>query len=521
MGYPNQMEVKSAKKGVAASVALALALGLPGQGYQAFALQLEAGKTGDAVQILPPMPADIELETPASQLEFPNDSISADVGGARYPALSDLNSFRTKAIPPEKKSLWNGNLFSAKQESSRGFLAPVSRVKSSLFKSGSASSWIGILSGAIGIGGRHHRSQSALSDSFAQEGARFYDGEKENFSQLPEPIVSVSAGRQTPGLGLKKAGLVVAGALGASALAIPAYAQSVSGAAGAGGFLSAATLGSLFSQGAYWISMGLGFMLALPELYSLVKNGKYDWRTYGLIAANLSVGLIVAPAQSSADKFLWGAETLSVALILAAGIGLARFFRKKGTALAPSEKPEFGSTFKRWTSAIAHDRILQGTLILSPLLIAAGFGLYFSVAAFVPAWITTVLAVKISLITAAIQILVQGFYLSLFVPDLLSIRAGHKPQGFSPGFVLIFCLIAACFVIWGGLRASIHPLAHMDLVLLALSNVLQFIFSFITYRALRRPNPSADDSASHQPRLTQNTQGTMRGGLLRPRLVYA
>ncbi len=504
------MKEKRFKRALALILALCLGLLWPGQAYQALAKDVEVDPLVQPVPSLPgglnsesvlPNPSENEFQSSLLPLALP--ALDKEISPLPNSALEKepLGKVQKAAAPLSNAGELTGKfnqLSSVQQPESaeqRAQNSILGRLNSRLFGNKKAP-----ISGT----GAFSNSLNAIN--------QLYDGEGAASKNLPQESVASAKAVGAWRSGLKKAALI-SGAAGASAaLAVPAYAQAlhhVSATSGAWNLLAAGW--PLFARGAYWVSMVFGFMMAIPELHELIKKRSYNWRTYGVIAANLMVGLIVAPAQTSADKFLWGSECLSVSAVLAAGIMLAKFLPKEKTREKISQQG--GSWLRKWFDSIRTDRSLQMTLALAPILIASGFGMYFGLAAFMPSLILAVSPVPLSLISAGIQILVQGFYLSLFVPDLMAIKRGEKPSGFAPGFVLLFCLIAACFVIWGGTQAFQNPAKHIDLVLVAASNVLQFLFSFITYRALKRPD-SGKNTKSQDPKLTENNRGVFNGGLI-------
>ncbi len=512
MVYPRDMKEKRFKRALALVLALCLGLLWPGQVYQALAKDVE---TNPSVEPVPALSGGLNSEPVLpnfSESEFKSPLLSPlalPVSEREISPLPDsalekepLNKVQREATPAFVAGGLSGKiaqLLPVQQPKGAVKIAQNSilgRLNSRLFGNNQAS-----VSGSGGFS----QGLSAIN--------HFYDGEGAVSKNLPRESVASAKVVGSWRSGLKKAAFV-SGAAGASAaLAVPAYAQALHHVSAASGAWNLLAVGwPLFARGAYWVSMGLGFIMAIPELHELIKKRSYNWRTYGVIAANLMVGLVVAPAQTAADKFLWGSECLSVSAVLAAGIMLAKFLPKEKNREPVSQSG--GSWIRKWFSSIRTDRSLQMTLALAPILIAAGFGMYFGVAAFMPSLISAVFPIPLSLVSAGIQVLVQGFYLSLFVPDLMAIRRGEKPAGFAPGFVLIFCLIAACFVIWGGTQALQNPAKHIDLVLVAASNVLQFLFSFITYRALKRPDSGKGFKPAQDPRLTENNQGVFKGGLI-------
>ncbi len=476
------MKEKLFKRVIALGLAFSMGILWPGEAYQALA-------------------KDIGQQTDSSIESVPALSQGLNSGALSLPDVSqtELNSLRSTLLnAPEALSLPKAALREKavgkleKKVTPSSALDLPARQQSELL---SSSTPLGPENGAraknsiLGrLSSRVFGSKQGVSSGL-QAIRRLYDGE--NASSRALPSGEVVAGKISGSLRsrLRKASVAVGAAGVSAAVALPAYAEALHSAPATHGslaFLAAAW--PLFARGAYWVSMALGFVMAIPELHDLIKKRSYNWRTYGVIAANLMVGLIVAPAQTAADKFLWGSECLSVSAVLAVGIMLAKFLPKEKTQ--PNVPSQEGSWIRRWLSELKTDRALQMTVALAPLLIAAGFGMYFGLGVFMPSLIASFSPVSLPLISAGIQILVQGFYLSLFVPDLMAIRRGEKPNSFAPSFVLIFCLIAACFVVWGGTQAWQNPAKHIDLILVAASNVLQFLFSFITYRALKRPDSS-------------------------------
>ena len=503
------MKEKLFKRGLAFILALCLGLLWPGESYQALAKDI--GQQADsAVEPVPVLSGGLNSEAPSlpdvSEAGFKPTLLAPLTPSVKMEGVRSLTSqLKTESRVPEEAGAVRPLGESGNSES--GLSAQ--RSLGSETKTQAKNSILGRLGSRVF--GKNKSSASGFFSHRLQTIRRLYDGEDSPFQALPAGDAATGKIARSLRSGLKKAS-VVAGAVGVSAaVAVPAYAQALHNAPAVhGGMAFLAAAWPLFARGAYWVSMALGFVMAIPELRDLIKNRKYDWRTYGVIAANLMVGLVVAPAQTAADKFLWGSECLSVSAVLAVGIMLAKFLPKeKSQGSVPSHD---GSWIRKWFNSLKTDRSLQITLALAPLLIAAGFGMYFGLAVFMPSLIASFLPIPLPLISVGIQILVQGLYLSLFVPDMLTIRRGEKPNSFAPGFVLIFCLIAACFVVWGGTQAWQNPAQHIDLILVAASNVLQFLFSFITYRALKRPDSGSKPAPD--PRLTQNIQGVFKGGLV-------
>ena len=506
------MKEKRLKRGVALILALCLGLLWPGQVYQALAKDVE---TDPVVEPVPALSGNLNSESALSNFsesEFKSPLLSPLALPVSEKEIAPLvNSVFEKEplgrVPRAETPLSAAGELTGKFARPLPVQQPVGAAKRA------QNSILGRLNSRL-FG--NNQTPVAGAGDFSQglnAINELYDGKGAVSKNLPRQFAASGRGVGAWRSGLKKAALVAGGVGASAALAVPAYAQAlhhVSAASGAWNLLAAGW--PLFARGAYWVSMALGFMMAIPELHELIKKRSYNWRTYGVIAANLMVGLVVAPAQTAADKFLWGSECLSVSAVLAAGIMLAKFLPKGKNREHVSQQG--GSWIRKWFDSIRTDRSLQITLALAPILIAAGFGMYFGVAAFLPSLILAVSPIPLSLISAGIQVLVQGFYLSLFVPDLMAIRRGEKPAGFAPGFVLLFCLIAACFVIWGGTQALQNPAKHIDLVLVAASNVLQFLFSFITYRALKRPDSGKEVKPAQDPKLTENNQGVFKGDLV-------
>ncbi len=479
MVYPKSVKEKLLKRGLASMLALSLGLLWPGESYQALAQDI--GQAADSsVGPVPVISNGLDSGAPS----LPDASAMELKASFSAPLTPSVEREGLERLSPKERLETN-----VRTQTPRGMnQSSLAVIPAAEHRSGNAAS---------GFAGRETQAKNSMLGRLSsrilgnshrlQTIRRLYDGEDASSKALSSE--DASAGKISSSLrsGLKKAA-AVAGVAGVSAAAaVPAYAQAIhSVSASHGGLAFLAAAWPFFARGAYWVSMALGFVMAIPELHDLIKKRSYNWRTYGVIAANLMVGLIVAPAQTAADKFLWGSECLSVSAVLAAGILLAKFLPKEKNQ--PSVPSHDGSWLRKWFNEVKTDRSLQITLALAPVLIAAGFGMYFGLGVFMPSFITSVSPIPLSLIRVGIQILVQGFYLSLFVPDLMTIKRGEKPNSFAPGFVLIFCLIAACFVIWGGTQAWQNPAKHIDLVLVAASNVLQFLFSFITYRALKRPD---------------------------------
>jgi hypothetical protein len=522
------MKEMKIKKALAVCIILALTFCLPGQSYQALAAQIDEGRM---VETIPSISIGIGIDLPGSQQTIEGVTNGNNLREMGFSIPSE--AIQQGELPADLKlSKREGALAIGKShETSAKTLdlsGPATRGRTK--KLGRIGVGARVLSKIAGIRSRLGLSPAALTGQSSGELNKIYDGavtvttnvtpliRKPESSATLGSVQPAGAGSHFFRSGIMKAGIISA-VVGAGAVsAVPAYAQAIHGiSVGHAGFLAIlAGLGTLVAQGAYWLSQGLNFAMSPPEFYRLVKNGKYDWRTYMMIAVNLAVGFFVAPAQSSADKFLWGSESIFMALIWGTGMLIAKLSHKNGVESKKSleNHPQIsGSMFKRWIDQLRHDTAMQITLALTPLLIAAGFGLYFSVATFVPTWIASISTIKLSLskISIVIQAVAQGFFISLYIPDLVAIHDGEPlEESLSQGFTLLFCLSATCFVVWGGSRAWSNPAKHIDLIILTVSNVFQFLFSLITYRALHRQNAGSNIKPSDSSRLTQVGQGVFK-----------
>ena len=527
-----------AKKTSAIIVIFALLVFPPSSGfYQLFAAQTERGNDSGEI----PSGISLNLQNPISfgaAQEINNLSnvaftIPVDANEIKDIQLAPLNGIKNKSSVLLIPQLKTPSSVSGLSSVSGDFLAHQGE--------NIAVSLTGNKSPNPALTGKKSAKSSALQSYFSSmlpsapsnqidRVSRFYDGEIRN--GIAEPSVTAKTATKISRFAqsnLKKAG-VVSAVLGVGALsAIPAYAQVAHGPAAHLSVHSAhlliAGVWPMIAKGAYWLSMGLGFIMGVPELQASLqfdlKQKKFDKRTLGLILASSLVGLIVAPAQTSSDKFLWGAENITVALIMTASLVVSKFLKKSnlnGVKEKMNNREMLSqSRLGRLFDQFRYDSSLQRALVAAVVLTAVGFGIYFGIASFIPAFIVSVSPIKLSVILMMIQTFVQGFYLSLFGPDMLNILRGIRPKSFSPGFVLITCLLDACCVIWGGTQAWHNPLQHLDLVLLAGSNVVQFIFAFFTYRALRRPDSNSDTKG---PRLSQ-LDVPIKKNVLSPTLGYA
>ncbi|MDX6770287.1 MAG: hypothetical protein SF051_12200 [Elusimicrobiota bacterium] len=235
----------------------------------------------------------------------------------------------------------------------------------------------------------------------------------------------------------------------------------------------------VLGQGGYLIGNALAFVFPLPEIYRAFKTGSAKampaWRAGILIAANLALGLISAPVAGMA---FWGIQNLFGAAAMLAVWPAAWAGKRLG---ADPAGPGFSGK-----AAVATG---VGSLLVLGLSAAA----YFAAEAAVPGLLSGLLGPEgIGRLTLGIQIVTGGMYLLLFAPDLLAMRRGQVPQGFTPGFSLAFMVSSVGFLIWTIKMALGAPFGSSEMIqfsVYAALNALYAVTAGISWNLARKSAP--------------------------------
>ncbi|MDD5304033.1 MAG: hypothetical protein PHS14_13110, partial [Elusimicrobia bacterium] len=235
-------------------------------------------------------------------------------------------------------------------------------------------------------------------------------------------------------LGIAAASLAVGGAL-----ALPQTGTHAAGAVPAVTATSASHLsaaGQFLGQAGYWIGNALAFVFPIPEVFKAISSGKVGvptWRAGILVSASLALGLVNATV---AGMPLWGIQNIFAAAVMLLAWPAARWGKKAagGDAAGLGRKKSAAATAA--TVAVA---------------LAASAAVYYAAAAVVPAALAAAFgAAAVSSVTLGIMALTGGAFFLLFLPDVISIARGRAPQGFTPGFSLMFLLASLGFLVWTG-----------------------------------------------------------------------
>jgi hypothetical protein len=248
----------------------------------------------------------------------------------------------------------------------------------------------------------------------------------------PAVVAAPEAKSWTRRLGLTAASLAAGGAM--------AVANSGSHAAGvipavtspSASQLSA--IGQFMGQAGYWIGNALAFVFPIPEVFKAIKGGKVAvpaWRAGILVSASLALGLVNATV---AGMPLWGIQNIFAATVMLLAWPAARWGKKAAGDAGLS--PKKSATATAVTVAVA---------------LAVSAAVYFAAAAVVPAALAAVFgAAAVANVTLGIMALTGAAFFLLFLPDIISIARGRAPQGFTPGFSLMFLLASLGFLVWTG-----------------------------------------------------------------------
>jgi|CXWL01.1.fsa_nt_gi hypothetical protein len=281
----------------------------------------------------------------------------------------------------------------------------------------------------------------ADAKSYADEAFRRLGAEEDARTSgvVAEPSAAPAASAKTSNW-KRSAGLAAAALVAGGVALAPAVPQAADGVSS---LPSASSLFAFLGEAGSWIGNGLAFALPVPEIFKAIKAGRVKtpvWRTGVLIAANLALGMVNAAV---AGIWLWGLQNTVVAAAMVLIWPAARW--------------------SRMIPGTSRTRALWGTVATAAVSLAIGAALYFAAAALVPGALTAWLgAVGVANLLVYVQAAAGAGYILVFAPDILSIVRGKAPDGFTPGFSLLFMLGSLGFLMWGGHLAWIAEAGSAD-----------------------------------------------------------
>ncbi len=250
---------------------------------------------------------------------------------------------------------------------------------------------------------------------------------------VPAVVATPEAKSWKRRLGLTAASLAAGGTLAVAnsgskaAGMVPAVAQDPS---------SFAAVGQYLGQAGYWMGNALAFVFPIPEVFKAIQGGKVAvpaWRAGILVSASLALGLVNATV---AGMPLWGIQNIFAATVMLLAWPAARWGKKAAAGDAAG--------LDKKKSAVA-------TAVTVAVSLAVSAAVYYAAAAVVPAALAAAFgAASIAGVTLGIMAVTGGAFFLLFLPDIISIARGRAPQGFTPGFSLMFLLASLGFVVWTG-----------------------------------------------------------------------
>ncbi|MBI2787558.1 MAG: hypothetical protein HYX59_02645 [Elusimicrobia bacterium] len=270
---------------------------------------------------------------------------------------------------------------------------------------------------------------------FADAAFRRLHGEAGASASGAAPAVAAAPGTRS---WKQRLGLAAASVVAGGALALPHGGTHAAGALPPVDVASGANfsvIGQYLGQAGYWIGNALAFVFPIPEVFKAIKGGKVAvpaWRAGILVTASLALGLVNATV---AGMPFWGIQNTFAAAAMLLAWPAAKWGKKAaGEAGALSGKK----------SAVA-------TVVTSLLALALAAAMYYAAAAVIPAALAAAFgAAAVANVTFGIMAATGGAFFLLFLPDVISIVRGRAPNGFTPGFSLLFLLASLGFVVWTG-----------------------------------------------------------------------